>query len=138
MWEIFKDAAGSVFGGILAVGTGYWLFWIERRAGAIDGFHASIDDLRAKLAKSRTEPDVFYNESLEVLRRGIIKVRRHSRHRSRRTLQIVFQEYEGLKHWFESPKNVLALIFELEGKGEKQPSVQKFLEHYLSKFDDSV
>lgn len=57
MWEMFKDAAGNIFGGILAVATGYWLFWIERRSSAKDDFHATIKYL-SRISSSNLPPDL--------------------------------------------------------------------------------
>ena len=142
MCEFFKDAAGSLVGGALAVGTGYWLFWVQRRSSAKDDFLATIDDLKAKLEVSRgidascDKTHVFYNESTEVLRRAVYKVRRHLRSSLRERLQKTFQDFEGQKQWFESPERVVALKVHLKGLGNPHP--QTFLDDFLDRFYDCV
>ena len=134
MCEFLKDVTGNLVGGALAAGTGYWLFWIQRRSSAKDDFRATIDDLRAKLDVSRQKTDIFYNESIEVLRRAIYKVRRHLRRDLRARLQKTFQDYESQKQWFESPERVVALMVHLGGLGNPHP--QTFLDDFLDRFYD--
>lgn len=145
MFEFLKDALGGLLGGALAAGTGYWLFWSQRRTAAKDDFRATIDDLRAKLDTSRDKTqinlsrdkfDVFYNDSVDILRRAVDKVRRHLDGTSRARLQNTFQEYESHKQWFESPDKVALLITDLRSSGNPRP--QMFLDSFLERFDACV
>jgi hypothetical protein len=136
MVEFLKEIIGNLVGGALAVATGFWLFWIQRRSNAKDDFHATIDTLRAKLSISRKTTDVFYNESVELLRLAIFKVRRFLRPNAWTRLLQTFQDYENEKRWFESPERVLCLMVDLESKGHPHP--QAFLDDFLDRFDDCV
>jgi hypothetical protein len=135
MCEILKDMVGNLVGGALAAATGFWLFWIQRRSNAKDDFHATIDDLRAKLSRSRSTTDVFYNESIEVLRIAVFKVRRSLRPKAWICLRETFQSYQSERQWFESPERVLCLMVD-GSKGHPHP--QNFLDDFLDKFDVCV
>jgi hypothetical protein len=136
MYDFLRETFSTFVGGALSAATGFWLFWIQRRIAAKDDFLASIEDLRARLDFLQKRPEVFYAESVEVLRNRVYKVRRHLRKEQQVELRKTLRDYENEKDWFESPQRVLALMVHLGGVGG--PSPQSHLESFLNKFEACV
>jgi hypothetical protein len=128
MCDFFKTTFSMLLGGALSAATGLWLFSVQRRLDAKDEFMATIDDLRARLDVLRDKPEIFYSESVEVLRRGVYKVRRSLGKKQRIRLHEIFRDYINQKKWFESPERTVAF------KVDKKISPDAALDGFLDRF----
>ena len=109
------------------------MFHHQRRTSAKDDFLAVTEDLRAKLDAMPYRTDVFFTESVPILRQAVYRVRRFLKEEKRSSLYKILREYE-----VQNRSQFVAVSAERLKNLEELDKPERTLHTFFDRFDECV